>query len=221
MNGEITGVSKIMLENFLKFCVQKKVFPIIVGGWAVWSFAKSEFSVDVDFVLKNRAELKKIRPFFEKNGFIEEKENGLSFVKKVSEKGLGNYQLKHVILEVLFFNEKSVLAEDEKISIPWNLAGKNSIKTKIDGIPATVPCIELLLIQKVKALRDRTFLKYKIGSFSQALDRKRREFKIEKDKRDIQNLLKLKIDNKKLNRLLEKTKFTEYFNETISEIKRK
>lgn len=111
------------------------------------------------------------------------------------------------------------MAEDEKISIPWKLVEKNSVKTKIDGLEVLVPFPELLLIQKVKALKDRTHWKYKLEGFERGISKKRREFKIDKDEKDIRNLLKLKIDDKKLNQLLKKTKFLEYFEDKTKWLK--
>ncbi|MFH0954539.1 MAG: nucleotidyltransferase [Candidatus Micrarchaeota archaeon] len=216
MSEPITNYSKDFLERFLKYCQSRKVFPIIVGGWAVYAYAQSEYSVDVDFALKNKKELEKLEPFFEKEGFTKEVNGGVSFVKQISKEGLGEYKLQHIIFDVTFYSDKHTLAENQKIEVPWKLLENNTIQSAIEGLAVEIPNPELLLVYKVKALADRQYRQAKLHSFYKKLSRKRLEFKIEKDKRDISNLIKKgRLNQKKLGEILAKTKFKSRFDQTI------
>ncbi|MDO8624836.1 MAG: hypothetical protein Q7R47_02040 [Candidatus Diapherotrites archaeon] len=221
MNEQITNLSKGYLESFLKFCETKKIESIIVGGWAVWAYTKTDYSVDIDLVLKNKKELEKIGPFFEENGFKPDINGGVSFFKQVFEKGIGEYSLKEIIFDITFNSDKNTLQANKKIDIPWKLVEKNTQKTTFEGIPIVIPTVELLLIFKTKALIDREHLRYKLQGFEKSLSRKRREFKIEKDKKDIRNLLATQpVNQERLDQLLKKTKFKNLFDEKIKEIQK-
>ncbi|MBU0635838.1 hypothetical protein KKE06_02320 [Candidatus Micrarchaeota archaeon] len=216
MSEPITSYSKKALERFLKYCRAHQVSPIIIGGWAVWAYAHSEYSVDVDFVLKDKKELEKLKPFFEKEGFKEESNHDVSFVKQVSKEGLGEYKLAHLIFDVTFYSDKHPLVQDQKIEVPWNLLEKNTIHSILEGLSVEIPNPELLLIFKVKALVDRQYKQAKLHSFEKKLGRKRWEFKIEKDKRDIQNIIKkAPLNQKKIDEILAKTKFKPIFDQTV------
>lgn len=216
MNEQIVGLSKSFLVSFLKFCVEKRVSPVIVGGWAVWAYTQTDYSVDIDLVLRNKKELEKIKPFFEQQGFKQESNGGISFAKQVSNQGMGEFQLKEIIFDVAFYSDKNTFAQNKNLNLPWRLVEKNVTKTSVFGFPALIPSIELLLVFKTKALIDREYLKYKLKGFENALAKKRREFKIEKDKKDIQNLIDTKqINQAKLEQILRKAKFKELFDSTI------
>jgi 4-hydroxybenzoate polyprenyltransferase len=218
MNEKITSLSKEHLKKFLEYCWKQKVSPIIVGGWAVWAYTKADYSVDVDLVLEKKEELEKIRPFFTENGFSEETNGGTSFVKQVSEKGIGEFQLQHVIFDVTFYSDKHFLAENKKIEIPWGLLQKNTATMSLEGMPTRMPTIELLLVFKVKALRDREYWRYKLQHFQKNISKKRKEFKIEKDKRDIRNLVQAgPLNQAKLDEILEKTGFRDYWRLIVPE----
>ncbi len=216
MTEQITDLSKSFLVSFLKFCSEKKIEPVIVGGWAVWAYTQADYSVDIDLVLKNKKELRKIKPFFEQQGFKQENNGGISFVKQVSEQGIGEFQLRDIIFDVAFYSDKNTLAQNKNINLPWKLLEKNVQETNVLGFPMIIPTIELLLVFKTKALIDREYLKYKLKGFEKSLERKRREFKIEKDRRDIQNLRNTQqINQAKLERILQRTKFKELFDSTL------
>ncbi len=119
-------------------------------------------------------------------------------------------------------NEPNKLHENNNIEIPWKLAYEYNIKSEVDGLKMLIPSLELLLVYKVKALRDRTFDLHKFVKFikNKKVWTARKEFKIQKDKRDILNLIKTgKIDFDKLEEILQKTKFKNNYEETIEELK--
>lgn len=213
--------SKAYFEKFLVYCHSIQLSPVIVGGWAVWAHTRSEYSVDVDIVLRNKAELVKLQPFFDKVGFKRETNGGISFVKKISDEGLGSYQLKHMIFDVAFFSDKNTLSENKNINVPWNLLKKNTESTTIEGNTVEIPRRELLIVFKVKAIIDRSHKLAEFRSIRGSLRPSKKtmlryEFKINKDKRDVQNLIKAgPMDQLKIDEILAKTKFKPLFDETF------
>ena len=221
MSEPITDQSKAYFEKFLVFCNSIRLSPIIVGGWAVWAHTQFEYSVDVDFVLRSEAELVKLRPFFDQEDFKRETNGGISFVKKISDEGLGSYLLKHMIFDVALFSDKNTLSENKNIDVPWSLLENNTESKTIEGISIEIPSRELLIVFKVKAIIDRSHKLAELRSISGSLRPSKKtmlryEFKIDKDRRDVQNLIKAgPIDQLKIDEILAKTKFKPLFDEAI------
>ncbi len=219
---KITGLSKHYLKKFLSFAEKQLDYgPIIVGGWAVYAITKTEQSVDVDALLKSGNDVNKLKEFFKENGFEkhEDSKGNVSFELTLEKPGdIQGVKIENLIFDLMTVDEKNALHENPNIEIPWKLAYEYSTKTSLEGITLKIPSIELLLIFKVKALKDRIHDKYKFRKFmkNRKIWLSRKDFKIEKDKRDIKNLIQTnKVNPDKLNEILKKTGFKKDFEEAI------
>jgi hypothetical protein len=218
---QVPDQSKKYLEEFLPFARRVLSYePIILGGWAVFAFTKKQKSVDVDVLLKNKGDIELLKPFFvERKFFYEENRQGNSTFELETQK----HEYKGIILESIIFdlmliNEPNVLHSDKNISVPWMLCFEFNEKAKLNGIEILAPTKELLVVLKTKALLDREYDKIKLHSFVNKQWMKRKDFKIEKDKQDIKDLIELQLNQKKLETILEKTNFKQQFQETIKNL---
>ncbi|MFH1545601.1 MAG: hypothetical protein ABIE23_05980 [archaeon] len=188
--------------------------PIIIGGWAVYYYTKGAGSIDIDLVLPTKQVIQVFEKYSKQYGF---KKDRKAKTRTLFRKETGE---KEIELDIFTLSDKNTLASNKSIEIPWKLADKNSKEWKINkDVTARVPEKEVLLLYKTAALKDRQY-KIKTWANLSKFSRDRLKAKIEKDKRDIQGLLKLEINQEKLNELLEKTKFKKYYDETLKEIER-
>jgi len=214
-NKELTNASFKELINFIKWC--NKIYgyhPVIVGGWAVWHYAKHAKSRDIDVIMPtNKSIHQLLLHYYKARNF---KSYGFMVKQYFKEITVKNKKEK-IYLDASSYERKNRLKEDPQIEMSWNLLEKNSIEWKTKNFTARVPTKEFLLVMKVKALRDRLFelkeekIDEEIKSFLEA--------KVEKDENDIKQLMKTKIRQEKLEKLLKKTKFKKYFDQTIKELK--
>ena len=69
---EFTDVSLSELNKFLNWMNEKKgVYPIIIGGWAVYAFKQALGSKDIDVVMPTDKDLNEIllKEYFQANGY--------------------------------------------------------------------------------------------------------------------------------------------------------
>jgi len=212
---EVLNASQKELINFIKWC--NKVYgyhPIIIGGWAVWAYTKYSKSIDIDVIFPTTQAIHSLLiPYYKANNF---KSTGIitkEYFKEIkTKKGT-----ERIYIDAASYSNKNILKE-KRIEVPWNLLEKNSKEYRFNGTTARIPAPELLLIYKVKALRDRK-LELKTPEATRA-ERSFLESKIKKDEDDIRELLKTRQDENKLKQLLKETKFTEIFEETVQELKK-
>ena len=217
----ITDLSKEYLHKFLTFARKALGYePIIVGGWAVFALTKAEQSVDVDILLNSENDIPKLEPFFKKHCFKKEQDfkGNANFELLLEEPDeIGGIKIESLVFDIMTKNEKNKLHENENIQVPWALAFDHNISIDFEGKKIVIPSPEVLIIFKAKALCDRTFDKYK---FLEHMRHKKafaakKDFKIEKDKRDIKSLVNTgKIDVEKLEKILKKIKFKEIYERT-------
>ncbi|MFH0714236.1 MAG: hypothetical protein V1847_00430 [Candidatus Diapherotrites archaeon] len=223
--NEAADLSRDYLKKFLKFAEPALgYFPVVLGGWAVFAFTHVEQSVDADVLLKSKKDIEKLKPFFEENGFEINDDNpdAISFEKSLEEpQELGGIKIESIIFDLITSKESNQLHENKMVEIPWKLAFQYNEKLSVDEQKMLVPSPELLLVYKVKAFMDRKYDKFK---FLEHMAHKkvwasRKDFKIEKDKRDIKNLLATgKVNPEKLDQILKKTRFKEKYDDAIKEV---
>lgn len=126
-----------------------------------------------------------------------------------------------IIFDIMIKDEENKLHETNNIDVPWDLSFEYNQKVKYESIELSIPLPELLLIYKIKAYRDRTYDKFK---FMDHMQNKRvwitrKDFKINKDKRDIISLLEsVKLNSDIIEEILTKIKFKILFDETLDAI---
>lgn len=211
---ELLNESQKELMRFIKWC--NKVFgyyPIIVGGWAVWAYTRYSKSVDIDVILPTTQAVHSLLvPYYKVHNFQSAGFLAKEYFKEIKT----NMGKERIYIDAASYSNKNRLKE-RGIEIPWSLLEKNSREHSFSGAKARIPDPELLLVYKVKALRDRG---HELRTIEETgVRRDFLESKIEKDKNDIKQLLKIKIDQNKLNQLLKRLRFKKIFEETIRELK--
>jgi hypothetical protein len=190
-------------------------FPVVIGGWAVYSYVASLGSRDIDLVFPTRDSADKVlMPYYKAMGF---KETGLfskRFYKEITtEKGS-----EKIELDACSLSDRNLLHENKNIEVPWELVLRYDKEWEIQkGLVARVPVIELLLIYKVKALCDRRYDSKHLKM--SMIEKSYINSKIWKDEYDINNLSNCKINRDTLNELLEIADFKSYFKEESERLK--
>jgi hypothetical protein len=181
-------------------------------------------SVDVDVLFKSKIDVNKVKLFFNNNGFKMEQDvkGNITFEKNLETLlEIDDIKIENIIFDIMIKDEQNILHENKNIEVPWDLCFNYNKQVKYDNIEFTIPLPELLLIYKVKAYRDRTYDKYSMYDHfaGKKIWHRRKDFKINKDKRDILNLLNaVKIDYIILNEILLKTEFKYYFDKSIDNL---
>lgn len=216
------------LLKFLEFCKANLGYgPIVLGGWAIYVLTQNEMSVDIDILLKSKKDIDKIKPFFKENKFkFEQDWKGNITFEKDLEKPLeiDEIKIENIIFDIIVKGEPNELHEAKTINVPWSLCFDYNKKVKYQNVEFQIPLPELLLIYKVKAFRDRTYDKFSMMDHfvGKKIWHKRKDFKINKDQRDILNLINsVKIDTFILDGILSKTEFKTHFDETINKLLKK
>jgi hypothetical protein len=182
-------------------------YPIIIGGWAVYSYVPTIGSRDIDLVFPtNDSADKVLLPYYR---MMRYKERGIfskRFYKEVETKD-GKEEIE---LDACSLSDKNLLRENKDIEIPWSLSLKYGREWKIEeGAIARIPTIEVLILYKVKALCDR---RYDLKNLELSIvERSYINSKIWKDEHDVKKLVTRKIDMEVLNGLLRDTEFEKYF----------
>ena len=207
--NEVTEASFKELINLTKWINEKYgYYPVVIGGWAVYSYAKSHGSRDIDIVFPDRISIDKVLfPYYNVMGYKSEGLFSKSFYKEIITKR----GKEKIMLDACSLSDKNILHENKNIEIPWELTIKYYNKWEIEkDVKVQIPQKELLIIYKIKALCDRKYdLKHQSISLA---DRDYINSKIWKDENDIKDLSKYKMDKEKLNYLLEEYNFQKYFN---------
>jgi hypothetical protein len=211
-----TSASFTELLNFIRWCKKNlDTEPFIIGGWAVYAYTKKQKSLDIDVVFSKKQEMEKaMNSYYRENGFEKEElfDQQKHFFKVIDAKS----RKIEVRFDAFCFADKNALVENSGVEIPWKLLEKNNSTMPINGLNAKMPNSELLLIFKVKALRDRMAFIDARGIRIDAATRTRTKAKILKDEQDIRDILQdAKINSGKLEAILDQTKFKDYFNNTM------
>ncbi|HIH17085.1 MAG TPA: hypothetical protein HA252_06800 [Candidatus Diapherotrites archaeon] len=217
---EVTDLSREELRNFLDWCAKLLGYePTIIGGWAVYAHVPGHLgSRDIDVVFPtNRAIDEVMDRYYAYNGFKCEGDLEKTFHKEAMVDG----KTEKIIYDATSYERRNRLKEKDSIEIPWNLIETHKERKDLAGLSLWTPSLELLLLYKVKAYRDRSHELLHKGLLITPGDRNRLNSKIWKDAEDIKALDGLgKTGKKELNQLLRQTGFKEYYKETMREIRR-
>lgn len=216
-SSKLTELSFKELAKITKLFNIHGLAPIIVGGWAVYHYAKKAKSIDIDLVLPSKQAIQIFENYCKQHGFKKDKraKTRALFKKEIKTKP----GIQEIELDIFTFSNKNRLASNKSIEIPWKLSEKHSEEWQLEtNTAARVPKKEVLLLYKAAALADRQF-KLRTWANLSKVARDRLRAKIAKDKKDIQSLLNLTINKEKLEQLLRETGFEKQFNKTIKELK--
>jgi len=203
------------LKKFLKWMNEKKgVYPIIIGGWAVYAYKKALGSKDIDVVMPTNKDHNNIllQEYFPSRGFTVKKDmyfNPKYYVKEIKDGDI----TKEIIVDS-FIGEFS--KEDEEglgIKFHWKTVLENQELKEIDGLSLYVPKRELLILLKVIAALERTS-KYDKLADEQILS------KIRKDYHDVVVLISIQnLDKELLKKFLEDANVNKYIDRFLVKYK--
>ncbi len=189
--------------------------PFIIGGWTVYSYAKSLGSRDIDIVFPTKDSVEKVlMPYYKMRGYKEEGLFSKSYYLEVKTEKV----IEKIMLDACSLSDHNILHENKDIEISWDLTQHYYQEWKLQkDVIVQVPQIELLLIYKIKALCDR---RYDLQHTSlSAINKSYINSKIWKDEYDITTLSKSTIDNEKISRIVETTNFTKFFQRELKRLK--
>ena len=229
-NKEIIKASHRELVSFSRWMNKNHGnYPIIVGGWAVFShlskvsskLGKAKLgsmqlgfaplgSRDIDVVFESKHLMDAVLlNYFRANGFIAKKDIlEVSYVKEVKTP-LG---VEQIFIDACCAKDIRAIP-DLNIKIPWSNAAKFNEKFEIDNDAIIyVPIVELLLMHKIGAAIGRVLLRKPHPSDYL-------ESKIWKDCYDITNLLaRLPIKQAQLKKFLEQVKLDKHIEILFGEL---
>jgi len=204
--GELTSFAEWMNKHFGHE-------PLIIGGWAVWVYARGLGSRDIDVVFtESKTRVRALKTFFEVSGWRQLSEiKGNGFGKQVRTA----HGMETVTLDALMrgdvFSVKRL-----NIRAPMTLALKNSKKVNLNKAAIYVPVPELLVVFKVIAeLGRQQMLRTAIGERAKKL-----ESKAWKDCYDVVSLLaKTRLEKQKMNEFQKKTGLQKHLIQFIEDLK--
>lgn len=206
-SSAITGPSLSELEEFAGWYNEKiGNYPIIVGGWAVYCYAKGLGSKDIDVVfLGDAAKHKTLFDYFRSHGYTERRR---SFFDKEFVKLNNGVE---IIIDAVSSN-RTIIFEGRKARLPWSWAVRNSSLYDLGSAKIYIPTLELLLAYKLGAVLGRN-IQLRTG-----LEFDYYRSKLWKDVYDIVSLSGLKINQKSVKGFLARSGLDDYAEEILSVI---
>jgi hypothetical protein len=158
----------------------------LIGGWAAWHYHRGAGSGDIDIIFSNKTIMECFLPiYYRENGYTEVR--GPMGIERRFEKRIPNVGIEIVIdIDATCMSDGQPFKEDRKKNIPYTELSSHFKQWNLGEETVKIPNPELLLLQKIKAHRDRTW-----EFDNQTIDPVRSEYlksKIWKDEYDIRHL---------------------------------
>jgi len=159
----------------------------LIGGWAAWRFHQGLGSRDIDVVFMDRQIGDAfLGSYCVQNGY---ELHGNMLCKRFKKRVVVGDMTVYVEIDAAAMAERCQFKRDRNKRLPYSLMRNHSLAWDIRGESVLTPTSELLLLQKVKALSDRTWeLEHEVLS---PLDSAYIMSKIWKDRYDISSLAPL------------------------------
>lgn len=181
---EVTNSSYKELEILAFWALGHGPQLFVIGGWAAWHYHRGLGSRDIDVIFLDKGVLSRfLGAYYAANGY--EAYGGLlnrRYRKRLSVNGRDVF----VEIDAASIEEGPPFHEDRNRTIPYTELENHHVDWRVGPETVRIPTPELLLLQKVKALRDRSWdLDHAaLGGVEVAF----LQSKIWKDKYDILNL---------------------------------
>jgi hypothetical protein len=183
------------LLSLLEWFHKRGPIPIIIGGWAVYFYNSYLGSIDIDLVGYSMGGMfDQLLSIFERSQGYEEVITDPMGLGKTYRKTVirDNVTVGHVEIDACTYESdpKTFHENPEKI-LPYHLCSREGYKTHLDlgnGLEAYLPRKSLLLLYKIKALRDRT---YDLQTRGVTLSTRRREWLTSKRDKDGSDIIAL------------------------------
>ena len=201
----VTDLSLNELEEFARW-YNKNLgnHPVIVGGWAVYSYTKGLGSKDIDVVfLGSKAMDQTLLAYFSSHNYGERQKGHFGFDSEfVKVVDIGKQKVD-IIIDAVASN-RIITFEGKKARLPWSWAMKHNVEHEIGNAKIYVPIIELLLAYKLGAVFGRN-IELRTG-----IDIAYYRSKLWKDVYDVVSLTGLEIDARKVEKFLSESGLGEH-----------
>jgi hypothetical protein len=185
-DGEITDFSYEELKRLSFWSRIKGPEFFLIGGWAAWHYHRGAGSRDIDIIFSDKTIMECFLPiYYRENGYTEV--HGPMGIERRFEKRIPNPKVEIIVtIDATCMSEGRPFKEDKEKNIPYSELDNHFRKWDLGEEAVKIPNPELLLLQKIKAHRDRTW-----EFDNQTIDPVRSEYlksKIWKDEYDIRHL---------------------------------
>ncbi|MBI4393539.1 MAG: hypothetical protein HY556_07060 [Euryarchaeota archaeon] len=200
--AEVTTESYKELKNLALWAKSMGPEFCVIGGWAAWQYHRGLGSRDIDVIFLDWRMLDAmLRVYYERNAY--ETYGGLLSKRRRKRVVVGG---KTVFIEIdaASVTDRVPFKEDRNRSIPYAEVQKHSVEWDVGPASVRIPVPELLILQKTKAWRDRTWdLEH---TAVEAIDVQHLRGKIWKDEYDIRAIAKRVTDPGRMWEIAERNK---------------
>lgn len=150
---EVTSHSYKELENLALWAKHTGPVFYLIGGWAAWRYHRGLGSRDIDVIFPDRNILDSfLQLYYKANGY--ENHGGLlaKRYRKPVKVGGATFLIQ---IDAASLDQGPPFKEDEERNIPYTELENHSVGWEMGQATVRIPTSELLLLQKVKAWRDR------------------------------------------------------------------
>lgn len=153
-------VTDLSYKELVNLAVEgRKMGPMfyVIGGWAAWRHHQTLGSRDLDCIFPDRGIMDTfLRVYYERNGFV----NMGGFLAKQMRKPVNVSGRKDPVLieiDAASLADGPPFKEDKSVNLPFTLLEKHHEEWDLGPATVGIPTHELLILQKVKAHRDRSY----------------------------------------------------------------
>lgn len=153
--NELTQASYREIEVLAMWARTKGPSFYLIGGWAAWRYHHGLGSRDIDVVFPNQSILDAfLTEFYLNNGY---KRNGGLFDSGYQKQVMTDVGPAHIEIDAAQLDRGFPFHENPSVDLPYRLLEDFHQVWKVGQEEIMMPTPELLLLQKVKAHRDRSW----------------------------------------------------------------
>lgn len=199
---EVTQESYKELVNLALWAKSMGPRFCLIGGWAAWHYHQGLGSRDIDVIFPDWRILDVfLRAYYEKNGY--EAYGGL-LGKRYRKRVVVGGRTVFIEIDAASITDGPPFKEDRSRNIPYSEVTAHSVSWDLGPATVGVPVPELLILQKTKAWRDRSWdLDH---TAVDPIDVQHLRGKIWKDEHDIRNLARVVRDPERMWEIVERNK---------------
>ncbi len=152
---EITQESYREIERLAFWARAKGPVFYLIGGWAAWRYHRGLGSRDIDVIFPNQAILEAfLTEYYRTHGYVRTGGWLAPSYHKPVETAAGT---RYIEIDAAQLDRGFPFHEDPGRDIPYRLLERHSQSWRVGNEEVRMPTPELLLLQKVKAYRDRSW----------------------------------------------------------------
>ena len=212
--AEITEPSYLELQDLAMWSKHRGPYLYVIGGWACWHYHQGLGSRDIDVILHDAQSVTKFMyDYYKEHGF--QTYGGLLSKRYRKPLKVGGNTV-YIDIDAASFEDSQPFKEDQAKTLSYSLLADNHIQWDLGSASVFVPTPELLLLQKIKAYRDRSWdLRFKATN---AVDVAWLRGKLWKDAYDIRRISGESISWNKLESFSGRQGLEEFVNETLDHV---